>query len=181
VERRPLSLRIDPAQKLLHHGVMDVFTRRITGFGFAPGGSRRSVICRMFNRAIAKQTAPKHHSSDNDPLFRFHRWRANLRLLEVDEIKTIPCTALAHPFVDSRRSWARLASPVLQLRSDRRNHFGRTRRPVLGSRTSTFAWADGASSGCVFGPGRNTPSPISHVKKLPRFATQPRNCERLST
>jgi hypothetical protein len=54
----------------------------------------------MFNRAIAKQTPPKYLSSDNDPLFRFHRWRANLRILEVDEIKTIPCTPPSHPFVE---------------------------------------------------------------------------------
>jgi hypothetical protein len=66
----------------------------------SPSGSRRSRICRMFNRAIAKQTPPKYLSSDNDPLFRFHRWRANLRLLEVDEIKTLPCTPLSHPFVE---------------------------------------------------------------------------------
>ena len=58
------------------------------------------VICRMFNRAIAKQTPPKYLSSDNDPLFRFHRWCANPRILEVDEIKTIPCTPLSHPFVE---------------------------------------------------------------------------------
>jgi hypothetical protein len=72
--------------------VMDVFTRRIIGFGVPPADLDGPVVCRMFNRAIAKQTPPKYLSSDNDPLFRFHRWRANLRLLEVDEIKTIPCT-----------------------------------------------------------------------------------------
>ena len=72
--------------------VMDVFTRRIIGFGVAPADLDGPVVCRMFNRAIAKQTPPKYLSSDNDPLFRFHRWLANLRLLEVDEIKTIPCT-----------------------------------------------------------------------------------------
>jgi putative transposase len=80
--------------------VMDVFTRRIIGFGVAPADLDGPVICRMFNRAIAKQTPPKYLSSDNDPLFRFHRWRANLRLLEVDEIKTLPCTLLSHPFVE---------------------------------------------------------------------------------
>jgi len=54
----------------------------------------------MFNRAIAKQTRPQYLSSDNDPLFLFHRWRANLRILEVEEIKTIPCTPASHPFVE---------------------------------------------------------------------------------
>jgi hypothetical protein len=46
----------------------------------------------MFNRAIARQTMARRLSSAHDPLFRFHRWRANLRVLEVDEIKTIPGT-----------------------------------------------------------------------------------------
>ena len=80
--------------------VMDVFTRRIIGFGVASADLDGPVVCRMFNRAIAKQTPPKYLSSNNDPLFRFHRWRANLRILEVDEIKTIPCTPPSHPFVE---------------------------------------------------------------------------------
>jgi transposase InsO family protein len=70
--------------------VMDVFTRRIIGFGVAPADLDGPVVCRMFNRAIAKQTPPKYLSSDNDPLLRFQRWLANLRILEVDEIKAIP-------------------------------------------------------------------------------------------
>jgi transposase InsO family protein len=80
--------------------VMDVFTRRIIGFGVAPGDLEGPDICRMFNRAIAKQTPPKYLSSDNDPLFRFHRWLANLRILEVDEIKSIPCMPRSHAFVE---------------------------------------------------------------------------------
>ena len=39
-------------------------------------------------------------SSDNDPLFKFHRWRANLRILNIDEIKTVPYTPTSHPFVE---------------------------------------------------------------------------------
>jgi putative transposase len=80
--------------------VMDVFTRRIIGFGVAPADLEGPDICRMFNRAIAKQTPPKYLSSDNDPLFRFHRWLANLRILEVDEIKSIPCMPRSHAFVE---------------------------------------------------------------------------------
>src|SRR5271163_4682324 len=72
--------------------VMDVFTRRIIGFGVAAADLDGPIICRMFNSAIAKQTPPKYLPSDHDPLFRFHRWLANLRILEVDEIKAIPCT-----------------------------------------------------------------------------------------
>jgi putative transposase len=69
--------------------VVDVFTRRIIGFGVAPADLDGPDICRLFNRAIAKQKPPKYLSSDNDPLFRFHRWLANLRILEVDEIKVV--------------------------------------------------------------------------------------------
>jgi putative transposase len=43
---------------------------------------------------------PKYLSSDNDPLYRFHQWQANLRILKVIEIKTIPYVPLSHPFVE---------------------------------------------------------------------------------
>jgi transposase InsO family protein len=80
--------------------VMDVFSRRIIGFGVAAANLDGIRVCRMFDRAIAKQTLPRHLSSDHDPLFRFHRWRANLRALEVDEIKTIPIAPRSHAFVE---------------------------------------------------------------------------------
>ena len=80
--------------------VMDIFTRRIIGFGVAAANLDGPSVCRMFNRAIARQHMPKHLSSDHDPLFRFQRWRANLRILEVDEIKTIPNTPRSHAFVE---------------------------------------------------------------------------------
>jgi hypothetical protein len=43
---------------------------------------------------------PKYLSSDNDPLYRFHQWQANLRILEVTEIKSVPYVPLSHPFVE---------------------------------------------------------------------------------
>ena len=54
----------------------------------------------MFNRAIHTQTLPKYLSSDHDPLYRFHQWQANLRVLDVKEIKTVPYVPLSHPFVE---------------------------------------------------------------------------------
>jgi putative transposase len=72
--------------------VMDVFTRWIIGFGVAAANLDGPGVCRMFNRAIAKQRMPKHLSSDHDPPFRFQRWLAKLRILEIDEIKSIPGT-----------------------------------------------------------------------------------------
>ena len=80
--------------------VMDVFTRRIVGIGIERADIDGVAVCRMFNRAIARQPLPKHISTDHDPLFRFHRWLANLRVLEIDEIKTVPNVPVSHPFVE---------------------------------------------------------------------------------
>jgi hypothetical protein len=77
-----------------------VFARRILGFGVEPADIDGICFCRMFNRAIAGHPPPQHFSSGNDPLFRYHRWRANLRILEIDEMKSIPYTPTPHPFVD---------------------------------------------------------------------------------
>src|SRR6476661_5728051 len=79
--------------------VMDQFTRRIVGFAVHRGAVDGMALCRMFNRAIHAHTMPKYLSSDNDPLYRFHQWQANLRVLEVQEIKTVPYVPLSHPFV----------------------------------------------------------------------------------
>ena len=38
--------------------VMDVFTRRIIGFGVAAANLNGIRVCRMFNRAIARQRRP---------------------------------------------------------------------------------------------------------------------------
>ena len=80
--------------------VMDQFTRRIVGFAVHRGVVDGLSLCRIFNRAIHAQTLPKYLSSDHDPLYRFHQWQANLRVLMVQEIKTVPYFALSHPFVE---------------------------------------------------------------------------------
>jgi hypothetical protein len=54
----------------------------------------------MFSHARAKQPLPKYLSTDHDPLFRFHRWLANLRVLEIKEIKAVPLVPRSHPFVE---------------------------------------------------------------------------------
>ena len=43
---------------------------------------------------------PKRLSADHDPLYRFHQWRANLRVLRVTEVKSVPYVPLSHPFVE---------------------------------------------------------------------------------
>src|SRR5271167_872257 len=81
--------------------VMDQCTRRIIGFGLHAGTVDGVALCRMFKRAIRGQRSlPNYLSSDNDPLYRFHQWQANLRILEVTEIKTVPYVPLSHPFVE---------------------------------------------------------------------------------
>ncbi|MEN8132099.1 MAG: integrase core domain-containing protein [Pseudomonadota bacterium] len=54
----------------------------------------------MFNKAILTKGVPKYLSSDNDPLFLYHQWRANLWILGVDEIKTVPDTPLSPPYIE---------------------------------------------------------------------------------
>ena len=80
--------------------VMDQCTRRIIGFGVHAGNVDGPTLCRMFNDATSGQDWPEHISSDNDPLFQYHRWKANLRVLEIEEIKSIPHVPMSHPFVE---------------------------------------------------------------------------------
>jgi hypothetical protein len=57
---------------------------RIIGFGVEPAYiDRWHSVCRMFSCATASQAKPKRLSTDHDPLFRFHRWLANLRVLRL--------------------------------------------------------------------------------------------------
>jgi putative transposase len=80
--------------------VMDQFTRRIVGFGTHRDIVAGVALCRMFRRAISGHSLPKYLSSDHDPLYQFHQWQANLRVLGVKEIKTVPYVPLSHPFVE---------------------------------------------------------------------------------
>ena len=80
--------------------VVDQFSRRIVGFGIQSGIVDGVALCRIFNHAIANQGVPVKLSTDNDPLFLFYRWRTNLRILDVEEIKTVPRVPLSHPFVE---------------------------------------------------------------------------------
>jgi putative transposase len=43
---------------------------------------------------------PGYLSSDHDPLYRFHQWEANLRILGVRETKTVPYVPWSHPFIE---------------------------------------------------------------------------------
>ena len=80
--------------------VMDQFTRRIVGLGVHAGDVDGVALCRMFNKAISTMDTPKYFSSDNDPLFQYHQWQANLSILDVDEVKSVPYTPRSHLFVE---------------------------------------------------------------------------------
>ena len=80
--------------------VMDQFTRRIIGFSAHKDSVTGIDLCYMFNRIISKKLLPNYLSSDNDPLFHFHRWQANLRILDIEEIKSIPYVSTSHPFIE---------------------------------------------------------------------------------
>ena len=81
--------------------LMDQYRRRIIGFAVQAGVLDGLAVCRLFNRAISGAPAlPRYLGSDHDPLYECHRWEANLRILEVEEIKTVPSVPLSHPFVE---------------------------------------------------------------------------------
>ena len=81
--------------------MMDHYTRRIIGFGIHIGVVNGEALCRMFKQAIrGVTTVPRYLSSDHDPLCRFHQWEANLRILGVTEIKTVPYVPWSHPFIE---------------------------------------------------------------------------------
>ena len=80
--------------------VMDQYARQIIGFAVNAGHVDGPTLCRMFNEATSGRGCPTYVSSDNDPLFQFHRWKANLRVLEIDEIKSLPHVPMSHPFVE---------------------------------------------------------------------------------
>ena len=59
-------------------------------------------MIRRVSRSVGLRPAfpPTYLSSDHDPLFDYHRWKANLRILGVKEIKTVPFVPFSHPFVE---------------------------------------------------------------------------------
>jgi putative transposase len=80
--------------------VMDQFTRRIIGFGVQALAVDGPALCRMFKQAIAGQGLPQRLSLDHDPLFEFDRWPANLRVLEIESVRSVPHVPVSHPFVE---------------------------------------------------------------------------------
>ena len=80
--------------------VMHVWSRRIIGCSVNKAPKDSPTLCGVFNQIIFNKNMPHYISTDNDPLFQFHRWKANLRILEIEEVKSIPLTPASHPYVD---------------------------------------------------------------------------------
>jgi putative transposase len=80
--------------------VMDQFTRQVVSFAVHAGAIDGPTVCRLFNSILGGSTGPRYLSSDNDPPFKFHRWKTYLRILDVAEIKTASYVPLSHPFVE---------------------------------------------------------------------------------
>lgn len=81
--------------------VMDQYTRRIIGFAVeASDALDGQSACRMFNQIVFYLNLPKYLSSDHDPLFKYYQWQANLRICEIQSIKSIPYTPVSHPFIE---------------------------------------------------------------------------------
>ena len=80
--------------------VLDQYTRRLVGFAVCQGSPDGPTVCRMLRHIILGSAPPIHLSSDHDPLFEYQRWKANLRILGVKEVKTVPYVPLSPPFVE---------------------------------------------------------------------------------
>jgi putative transposase len=80
--------------------VMDQYSRRIIGSAVQPIAVDGPALCRMFNEATAGSGTPQRLSFDHDPLFEFLQWKANLRVLEIDAVRSVPHVPVSHPFVE---------------------------------------------------------------------------------
>jgi len=80
--------------------VIDQYTRQLVGFAVNLGRPDGPAVCRMFGEITSKQSLPKYLSSDNDPLFKYRQWRANLDILGIEEIKSLPYAPRTHPFIE---------------------------------------------------------------------------------
>jgi len=67
---------------------------------YAPHHLNTLTLCLMFNEIVMNQSLPKRLSTDNEPLFKNMKWQTNLRVLEIEEIKTVPYTPISHTFVE---------------------------------------------------------------------------------
>ena len=80
--------------------VMDLNSRRMIGFAVQAIAVDGPALCRIIDQAQAGNKTPKRLSFDHDPLFDFLQWRANLRVLEMDGVRSVPPMPVSPPFAD---------------------------------------------------------------------------------
>jgi putative transposase len=81
--------------------VMDHFTREMIGIAVSTGPlNGEDAVCMFATIRSGSGRAPKYLSTDHDPLFTFHPWQAGLRILDINEIKTVPEVPWSHPFIE---------------------------------------------------------------------------------
>jgi len=78
----------------------DAFLSMRVGDRFRRGSPDGSTVCRMLRHIIFDSALPTYLSSDHDPLFEYHHWKANLRILGVNEVKAVPFVPLSHPLME---------------------------------------------------------------------------------
>ena len=79
--------------------VMDVFTRRIIGFGVEPVDIDSVSVAGCSTKP--NRTSASHGISvPITTAIYLHRWQANLRVLDIDEIKSVHYVPLSHPFIE---------------------------------------------------------------------------------
>jgi len=79
--------------------VIDIYSRKIMNFSVEKYPIIGPQVCQMFNEILPNKKSPKRISTDHDPLFEFLRWKPNLNIEEIDEIKTVPYVPKSHPYV----------------------------------------------------------------------------------
>jgi hypothetical protein len=83
---RLFPLCIHPIKIKLDNGINGSIHRRIIGFAVHPGNLDSLSICIMFNKIISG----KNLSSDIGPILKYHHWKENLRILDIEEIQSLP-------------------------------------------------------------------------------------------
>lgn len=75
---------------------MDLFC-----FAVVQGSPSGVGVCGMFVKILSETIRrPRHLSTDHDPLFRCYQWQANLRIMDIHEIKSVRETPWSHPFIE---------------------------------------------------------------------------------
>ena len=80
--------------------VRDQFSRRIVGFAVTKEIPTGDVVSMMFAEIIGNKKLPLRLSYDHDPLFKSHRWKTMLRVLQIKSMTSVPEIPVSHCFVE---------------------------------------------------------------------------------